>query len=157
MQLANLLVELGEDRFGSLIAGVSIGKLKTYRLYEGFKASSHLAKLNTESLRKAVPRFWTRLNGGEEEFAKDLAQAVLVSHIDMIEAVLNFLGVPNEGGFFAKDAEVARYLTEGWQARALENFRGAYPEPLLLFYINHLGCETGCQETVFLPPASREG
>jgi hypothetical protein len=152
MRLADLLVKLGEDRFGQLIRGVSIGKLKTFRLYESFKASAHLNKLNTESLRKAVPRFWSRLNEGEEEFAKDLGQAVLVSHIDMIEAVLDFLGIPHEGGFFAKDVDAARHLTEGWQARVFEKFSGVYPEPVLLFYINHLGWEMGHVEDAFLPP-----
>ena len=48
----------------------------------------------------------------DDEFATDLAQAILVSHLDMIRAVLDHLGVPHEDGFFAKDAEVAR-LPEG--------------------------------------------
>jgi hypothetical protein len=34
------------------------------------------------------------------------------------------------------------YFTEGWEDRVLEKFRGTYPEPLLLFYINHLRWET---------------
>ena len=29
----------------------------------------------TESLRKAVPRFWERISGKDEDFGKDLAQA----------------------------------------------------------------------------------
>ena len=46
----------------------------------------------------------------------------------MIAAVLNFLGVPNEEGFFAKDLDAKQYLTEGWQARAYEHFKAEYPE-----------------------------
>ena len=45
---------------------------------------SHLAKLNSETLRKAAPRLWARIAEQDEEFATDIAQAVLVSHLDMI-------------------------------------------------------------------------
>jgi hypothetical protein len=98
--------------------------------------------VNTEFLRKSVPRFWARIAGREEDFAKDLAQAVLVSHIDMITAVLDFMGVPHENGFFAKKMDPKPYFTEGWEDRVFEKFRGQYPESLLLFYINHLRWET---------------
>jgi hypothetical protein len=141
MQLSDVYLKLGESGFGQLLHGISIGKLKTYQIYEGFKVRAHLAKLNTESLRKATPRFWSRLSEKDEEFAKDLGQAILVSHLDLITAVLDFLGIPNDGGFFAKDIEAKTHLTEGWQGRVFERFRGAYPEPLLLFYINHLAWE----------------
>ena len=50
-----------------------------------------------------------------------LAQAVLVSHLDMIVEVLNFLGIPHEDGFFAKDLDAKPHLTEGWEARTFEN------------------------------------
>jgi hypothetical protein len=89
--------------------------------------------------------------GGDEEFAKDLAQAVLVSHLDMISAVLDFLGVPHENGFFAKDMDAGRYFTEGWEARTYEEFHTAYPEPLLLFYINHLRWELLSSTDVYRP------
>ena len=59
----------------------------------------------------------------------------------MITAVLDFLGVPHENGFFAKDMDAKPYFSEGWEERVLENFRGRYPEPLLVFYINHLRWE----------------
>ena len=49
----------------------------------------------------------------DEEFGRDLAQAVLVSHLDLIGAVLDFLGVPHENGFFAKDMDPKPYFTEG--------------------------------------------
>jgi hypothetical protein len=67
--------------------------------------------------------------------------AVLVSHLDMIVAVLNFLGIPHEDGFFAKDLDAKPHLTEGWQERVLEKFKDVYPEPLLRFYIAHLSWE----------------
>ena len=153
MQLSGVFTGLGEERLEQLLRCISIGKLRTYQLYERFKIRTHLAKLNTENLRKAAPRFWTRLGAGEEEFATDLAQAVLVSHLDMIAAVLNFLGVPNEDGFFAKDLDAKQYLTEGWQNRAFERFKGEYPEALLVFYLNHLGWEMSGEKTAWLPEA----
>jgi hypothetical protein len=107
--------------------------------------------VNTEFLRKSVPRFWARIAEGEEDFAKDLAQAILVSHIDMITAVLDFVGAPHENGFFAKKMDPKPYFTEGWENRVLEKFRGQYPEPLLLFYINHLRWETLGAGEVYRP------
>jgi hypothetical protein len=143
MQISDVYLGMGEEAFGQLVRGISIGKLKTYQIYEGFKVRAHLQKVNTELLRKSVPRFWARIAGREEEdFAKDLAQAVLVSHIDMITAVLDFMGVPHENGFFAKKMDPKPYFTEGWEDRVFEKFRGQYPESLLLFYINHLRWET---------------
>jgi hypothetical protein len=65
----------------------------------------------------------------------------LVSHLDMITAILDFLGVPHENGFFAKDMDAKPYFTEGWENRLLEKFHGTYPEALLVFYINHLRWE----------------
>ena len=123
MNLSQVYLALGQDAFGQMVRGISIGKLKTYQIYEGFKVRAHLAKLNTEALRKAAPRFWTRISEDDEEFAKELAQAVLVSHIDLIIAVLDFLGVPHENGFFAKDMDAQKYFTEGWEDRV----RGKLP------------------------------
>ena len=70
-----------------------------------------------------MPKLWERISAGDEDFAKDLAQAILVSHLDMIGAVLDFLGVPHENGFFAKDMDAKPYFTEGWEERVLEKFR----------------------------------
>ncbi len=153
MQLSEVFLSLGEDTFAQLVRQISIGKLKTYQLYESFKTRSHLAKLNTEGLRKGTGRFWARLGVHEEEFAKELAQAVLISHLDMIKAVLDFLEVPNQDGFFDKNLDAPKYLTEGWQQRAYEKFHGAYPEPVLRLYINHLGWELGKAEETFTPAA----
>jgi len=141
MALSDVFLTLGQDGFGQLIRSVSLGKLKTYQLYDRIKTRTHLAKLNAENLQKASPRFWTRLSEKDEEFAQDLSQAVLVCHLDMIVAVLNFLGIPHEDGFFAKDVDPKPYLTDGWQQRVHEKFKDTYPEPVLKFYTEHLAWE----------------
>jgi hypothetical protein len=141
MALTDVFLTLGQDDFGQLLRGVSMGKLKTYQLYDRIKTRTHLAKLNAENLQKAVPRLWTRLTEKDEEFAQELSQAVLVCHLDMIVAVLNFLGIPHEDGFFAKDIDAKPYLTEGWQERVIEQFKGVYPEPLVRSYTAHLSWE----------------
>jgi hypothetical protein len=153
MQLSSVFLELGEERLPQLVKGISIGKLRTFQLYDRFKTRTHLAKVNTENLRKASPRFWQRLSQQDEEFATDLSQAILISHMDMVAKVLDFLGVPNEEGFFQKDVDAKAQLTEGWQARVWEKFRTEYPESLLLFYINHLGYELAPEQQAFLPAA----
>ena len=141
MPLSDVFLTVGEDGFGQLMRSVSMGKLKTYQLYDRIKTRTHLPKLNSERLQKATPRLWTRLSEKDEEFAQDLSQAVLVCHLDMIVAVLNFLSIPHEDGFFAKDLDAKAYLTEGWQERVIERFKDVYPEPLLRFYIAHLSWE----------------
>jgi hypothetical protein len=141
MPLTDVFLSIGEDGFGRVIHSISIGKLKTYQLYDRFKTRTHLTKLNAENLQKAAPRLWARLSEKDEEYAQDLSQAVLVSHLDMIVAVLNFLGIPHEEGFFAKDLDATPHLTEGWQERVLEKFKDVYPEPLLRFYTAHLAWE----------------
>ncbi|MGE5568068.1 MAG: hypothetical protein ACM3S5_03430 [Rhodospirillales bacterium] len=153
MELSQVFLSLGEDVFAQLIRQISIGKLKTYQLYETLKTRAHVAKLNTESLRKGIPRFWARLQQGDEDFAKDLAQAVLIAHLDMIRAVLDFLGIPNQDGFFDKNLDAEQYLTEGWQERVYQEFRGKYSEPVLRLYINHLAWELSKTPEVFTPVA----
>jgi hypothetical protein len=141
MQLSEIYLGLGQEEFARMVRGISIGKLKTYQIYEGFKVRAHLAKLNTEALRKATPRFWQRISENDEEFAKELAQALLVSHLDVVIAVLDFLAVPHENGFFAKNLDAKPYFTEGWEDRVLQKFRNTFPDALLIFYINHLRWE----------------
>src|SRR2546425_7668684 len=141
MALTDVFLGLGEDGFGHLIRGVSMGKLKTYQLYDRIKTRTHLPKLNAENLQKAAPRLFTRLSEKDEEFAEDLSQAVLVCHLDMIVAVLNFLGIPHQDGFFTKDLDAKPFLIEGWQERVLEKFKDVYSEPLLRFYTAHLAWE----------------
>jgi len=154
MRIADVYLGLGQDTLDSLIRGISIGKLKTYQIYEGFKVRAHLSKVNTEILRKAVPKFWVRIAEGDEDFAKDLAQAILVSHLDMITAVLDFLGVPHENGFFAKDMDPKPYFTDGWEERVYEKFHGSFSDSILVFYINHLRWELLGAEEVYRPSAS---
>jgi hypothetical protein len=151
MGLSDIFLTLGEPAFEQLLRSVSIGKLKTYQLFERVKLRFHLSKLNSETLRKAAPRLWARIKEGDQEFAGDLAQVILVSHLDLIVDVLNFVGIPHEEGFFAKDLDATDKLTEGWQSRVYENFRGKYPDALLVFYINHLGLELAKQSEVFQP------
>lgn len=141
MEISEVYLGMGQDAFERLVRSISIGKLKTYKMYEGFKVRAHLSKVNVELLRKAVPRFWARLSEHDEEFGRDLAQVILVSHLEMIGAVLDFLGIPHENGFFAKDMDPKPYLTEGWEDRVYQNFREKFLEPLLVFYVNHLRWE----------------
>ncbi|HYO82206.1 MAG TPA: hypothetical protein VES20_12445 [Bryobacteraceae bacterium] len=151
MRLADIFVSLGEPAFQQLIRTVSIGKLKTYQLFERVKLRFHLSKLNSDTLRKASPRLYGRIAEGDEEFATDVAQVVLVSHLDMIKEVLDSVQIPHEDGFFAKDLDASGKLTEGWEQRIYEQFRSKYPEPVLVFYINHLAHELLKADRVFQP------
>ena len=151
MQISDLFRGLGEETFGKIVRGISIGKLKTYQIYEGFKVRAHLHKVNTEALRKSTPRFWARIMEGDEDFGKDLAQSVLVSHLDMIAAALDCLSVPHENGFFAKDMDPKPYFTEGWEDRVFEQLKGAHSETILIFYINHLRWELLGAESIYQP------
>lgn len=153
MQMCGVFQALGPDIFRHLVRGISIGKLKTYQIYERFKARAHLVKLNSEALRKAEPKFWERIESGDEEFATDLSQVFLLPHLDMIVDVLNFLEIPNEQGFFDKDLKPEQYLTEGWQQRVFDGFSAKYQREILLFYINHLDWELNKTDRVFLPAA----
>jgi len=151
MQLSEIFARLGGDSFGELLRSVSMGKLKTYKLYERLKTRCHLQKLNTETLRKAAPRLLDRISGGDEELGTEIAQCVLICHLDMIIAILDFLEIPHEEGFFAKDTDVVSYLKEGWQQRVYDHFQDKYPKAVLLLYINHLDWEMAKSETIFQP------
>jgi hypothetical protein len=157
MQLCDIFLRLGNPRFDELMRSISVGKLKTYQLYDRLKTRLHVAKLNSESLRKSSPRSWTRLEERDDEFATDVSQAILVSHLDMIKAVLDHLGVPHEDGFFAKDAEVEKFLVDGWQQSTWDKFHSTPIAGLggapLVFYINHLAWEIAKAEDVFAPAA----
>ena len=151
MQLWEIFVGLDQPVFDQLVRGISIGKLKSFQLYERVKLRFHMTKMNSESLKKAAPRLFGRIAEGDEEFATDVAQTVLVSHLDMIKAVLDFLGIPHEDGFFAKDLDPAGKLEGNWQERAYKEFQGKYNDFVLLFYLNHLGHELTKQEAIFQP------
>ena len=152
MQLADIFLGLGEESFAQTLRSISLGKLKTFQLFERMKARLHVNKLNTETLRKAAPRCWERLSHPDsDDFATELSQAILISHLDMIKAVLDEIGIPHEDGFFPKDLDASKHLSEGWPERVYSKFKGVYPEGLLLFYINHLDWEVAKAEEVFVP------
>ena len=153
MQLSDIFLGLGEPKVAELLRSISLGKLKTYQLFDRLKARLHVTKLNSEVLRKSGPRVFERLQERDDDFATELSQAILVSHLDMIQAVLNFLGIPHEEGFFAKDIDGSKYMTEGWQQRTFDQFKGKFPDALLLFYVNHLGLELLKEEQLFAPAA----
>lgn len=149
MQLSEVYIGLGEPALGELLRSISLGRLKTFQLYERLKLRLYLNKLNSETLHRSAVRLWPRLKEGDEELATELAQAILISNMGMIVAVLDFLGIPHEEGFFAKDLDAKKYLTDGWQQRVFEKFKGEFPEKALLFYINHLAWEMTQSEEVF--------
>ncbi|HEV1285786.1 MAG TPA: hypothetical protein VNU44_10755 [Bryobacteraceae bacterium] len=153
MQLSDIFLGLGEDTFQQLMRSISMGRLRTYQLFDRIKTRLHLHKLSSETLRKSTPRLWERLSEKDEDFSTDLAQAILVSHLEMIKAVLDHLGVPHEDGFFQKDADVSGFLKEGWQQDVWTKFQGTYSPAALLFYINHLAWEIAKAEQVFAPAA----
>jgi len=151
MQLSDIFIQLGEENFNNLLRSVSIGRLKTYQLFDRVKTILYLNKLNSETLRKAAPRIWARIGQHDDEFATEVAQTILISHLDMIRAVLDHQGIPHEDGFFAKDADISQHLQGGWQQQVWDKFHAVYPAPALLFYINHLGWEITKAEQVFQP------
>ena len=122
MQLCDIFLLLGEENFKQLVRSISLGRLKTFQLFDRVKTRLYLNKLNSETLRKAEPRMWARIGERDDDFATDISQAILISHLDMIRAVLDHLGIPHEDGFFPKDADISKYLAEGWQQKASEQF-----------------------------------
>jgi hypothetical protein len=151
MTLAEVIRGLGRERFDELLANVSMGALRTYRLFDTFKARAHLLKLSRERLRKSAPKLWERIEAGDEDLARELSQGVLVSHLDFVVEALDRLGIAHDGnGFFDKDADVAGKLVGGWRADLFETFRERYPEALILLYINHLDWELDAIEKVFV-------
>jgi hypothetical protein len=154
MLLCDIFLRLGEDTFQQLVRSISIGRLKTYQLFDRLKTRLHMNKLSAETLRKATPRIWARVGERDDEFAGEIAQAILISHLDMIRAVLDHMGIPHEDGFFAKDAEITQYLKEGWQQEVWEKFHTTFSAAPLLFYINHLAWEIAKAEDVFVASAA---
>jgi hypothetical protein len=151
MKQCDVFLSMGESSLPGLLRHISISRLRTYQIYEHIKLRTRLMKLNNESLRKAAPRLWARLGEGDEDLATDLGQAILVSHLDMIIAALDLLGIPHQDGFFAKDANVAEQLTEGWQQRVYGALKEKHPPEIIVFYLNHLAAETGTADAVFQP------
>lgn len=154
MTLSDVFLGLGQERLDACLRQISLGKLKSFQLFERFKLRARLVKLNQESLRKAAPKFLARLGEQDEEFAVELAQAILVSHMDMIVAVLNHLGVPHNEGFFEKDAKLNDHLAGDWQQRSYTEFHARFPEAVLVFYLNHLAHEVDEKSALFGPAAA---
>ena len=151
MVLSEVFRALERASFDDAVGSVSIGGLRTYQIYESFKIHARLNKLNRERLRKAIPRLWSRVEAGDEDLAREVAQAVLVSNLSMVIEILDFLGVPHDGsGFFQKNDEAAGCLGEGWRERVYAEFREKYPETRVLLYINHLDWELGKPAAPFL-------
>ena len=155
MKLVDIFQALGEEGFQEAMKTVTVSKLKTYQLYESLKTRAGLPKLNVKGMKKAVPRFWERLATGDEELAEDLAQAVLVSNLDLIVAVLDHLEVPHQDGFFDKDFDASEILTGDWQQKAFDHFKADFPHALLVFYLNHLAMETTGAEELFTPAGDK--
>ncbi len=151
MQINDIFRALGEAGFREAMGTVSIGRLKTYQLYESLKTRAHLPKLNVQGWRRVTPRFWQRIADGDAELAADVAQAILVSNLDMIIELLNFLGVPHTEGFFDKGLDASEILKGDWRQKAFEEFKDKYRRPLLIFYLNHLALELSKAEELFLP------
>jgi hypothetical protein len=150
VELSEVFHSLGRTALDELLRHVSLGTLKAYNLFEQLKIRAHLTKLNTEHLRNAAPRLWERLEEHDEDLARELAQAVLVSNMAFVVEALNFLKVPHENGFLPKDFSPDQHLSEGWQQRLLQEFRGRHPEALIKLYINHLMWEADKQASVFV-------
>lgn len=151
MPLSQVYVGLGQEGVRELLSTISLGKLKTYQMFEPLKVRLHLTKLNSETLRRSVERLWPRLEQGDEDLARELGQAILISHMGMIVAVLDELGIPHQEGFFDKELDASKYLTQGWQQRVYDKFRGQFPDAALRFYLNHLAFDLVESAPVFTP------
>lgn len=152
MQLTDIFQGLGEPAFRELLGQISMSRLKIYQIYDAVKVRTHLTKLNAESLRKAAPRLWARVAEGEEDFATELAQAILVSKLDVVVEVLDSLGIPHNEGFFEKDIDLASQLADGWQANVYAEFKEKHSPALVAFYVNHLAKEaTDGEGELFIP------
>ena len=151
MHLHELYGQLGEDTLRDLLRHVSLSKLKTFQMFDRLKTRAHLTKLNSENLRNAAPKLLGRMAEGDAVLATELAQCILVSHMDLIIAVLDKLGVAHSEGFFDKDADVASKLVGNWQQEAYDAVKDKFPKSLLVFYINHLAIEVNPDSTPFQP------
>ena len=151
MDLSAVFQGLGREQFDELMRGVSMGKLRTFQVYDSFKVHAGMNKLNREKLRRALPRLWDRLEEGDNDVAREAAQAILVSNLPFVAEVLDFLEIRHDGnGFFDKNNQTGDALDEGWQQRVHAKFKDQYPEALILLYANHLAWETDPSAKVFL-------
>lgn len=155
MQLCDIYQGLGDQAFRDMLKAISLGKLRTYQLFERLKVRLRLNKLNTESLTKSSPRQWERIvTERDDAFAMELGQAVLVCHMGLIIDVLDHLQIPHQEGFFEKEADVSQFLTADWQQRAWDSFQAKHPPAVLAFYLNHLALEMTKDPVLFNPLAA---
>lgn len=152
MPLSDIFVGLGQGNLDQQLRTISPGKLKTYKMFDRMRIRLHVGKLNQEVLRKIGPKVFARLAGQEEDLAIELSQAILVSHRDMMVAVLDYLGIPHQDGFFDKETDVKAHLSDGWQARCYEAFHEKQSKAVLAFYLNHLAHEVAPGTPLFVPP-----
>ena len=151
MDLAEVYSALGQEPAAKLVRSISLGALKTYGVYRELKIRSRLRRFNRKRLRAAAPKLWQRVVAGDDGLARDLSQAVLVSNIPLIVEVLDLLEIEHDGsGFLPKDADHSERLTPHWERRGDDEFKGRFPEELVLLYINHLGWETRTLDKPFL-------
>ena len=158
MELTEVFQALGRSSLQELIEGISMGRLRTFDVYDSLKVRAHLSKLNRERLRRAVPRLWDRLEQGDQDLARELAQGILVSNLPFVVEALDFLEIPHDGsGFFDKNSSSAKDLEDGWEAKVFEEFRERYPESLIVVYTNHLAWELDSSSAIFLPAGPTQG
>ena len=158
MDLAEVFQALGRSSLQELIEGISMGRLRTYDVYESLKVRAHLSKLNRERLRRAVPKLWDRLEQGDQDLARELAQGILVSNLPFVVEALDFLEIQHDGsGFFDKNSSSAKDLEDGWQAKVFEEFHERYPESLIVLYTNHLAGELDRSSAIFQPADPTQG
>jgi hypothetical protein len=151
MHLHELYGHLGEDTVRDLLRHVSLSKLKTFQMFDRLKTRVHLTKLNSENLRNTAPKLIARMKDGDAVLATELAQCILVSHMDLIIAVLDKLGVAHSEGFFDKDADVASKLVGNWQQESYDAVKDKFPKSVLVFYLNHLAMEVNPDAAPFQP------
>ena len=77
MQLSDIFLGLGRESLDQLLRAVSLGKLKTFQLFDRVKTRLHLTKLNQDNLRKCAPKLWTRFEAKDEQLAIDLSHVRL--------------------------------------------------------------------------------
>ena len=151
MKSSAIFQGLGCEGFEELMSGVSIGKLRTFQAYDALKVCAGLSNVNHAKLRKALPRLWNRLKEGDDSLAGAVAQAILVSNLEFVIRVLDFLEISHDGsGFFQKIDQEGKSLRDGWQKSVYNEFKNGYPEALILLYLNHLASEIDPSSDVFL-------
>lgn len=151
MVLSQIYESLGTERFADLLRTISMGKLKTYQLYERLKIRLHVQKLNSETLKKISYRLYERIQQGDQDLATELAQAILLCNMDVVVDVLDHNGIPHEDGFFAKELDPKEHLKDNWRENTFQALREKYSPALLVFYLNHLAFELSAGEDVFTP------